>query len=382
MKDILARFEEVAAHPLAYARAFKKDTGKRVIGLFPMHFPGELAHAAGALPIVLQADDEPVTVGQGSVFNFYCGYNRSIVDQAMRGEFAFLDAILFGDHCVQLLGTADIIRDHLPDTPILFNQLISIIDAEWAMEETQGTFRQLWRELEDLTGAEIADEQVRNSIRIFNRNRALIRRIYDMRKAGRISLTGGQMQHIVKSSMIMDKEAHTSLLEDLVAKLESAPPPARAVRVYLSGHLCHAPKLPILDLVEECGGMVVDDDLYTGYRYVAADVPETGSPVDALSNWYLSKNKRIPCPTRADKDRDWEDFLLTQVDEADAQGLIVLMVKFCEPHMYFYPEIKEAFEKRGIPHLLIETEHEEMPMEALKTRMETFLEIARRRVAA
>ncbi|MCB1475762.1 MAG: 2-hydroxyacyl-CoA dehydratase [Rhodobiaceae bacterium] len=382
MKDILAKFEAVAANPLEYARDFKRDSGKRVIGLFPMHFPGELAHAAGALPIVLQADDEPVTIGQGSVFNFYCGYNRSIVDQAMRGEFAFLDAILFGDHCVQLLGTADIIRDHLPDTPILFNQLISIIDAEWAMEETQGTFRQLWRELEDLTGEKISDDQVRHSIGIFNRNRALIRQIYDMRRAGRIALTGSQMQHIVKSSMIMDKETHTALLEELVAKLEAAPPANNAVRVYLSGHLCHAAKLPILDLVEECGGVVVDDDLYTGYRYIAADVEETGSPVDALSRWYLEKNKKIPCPTRADKDLDWEDFLLAQVDKSGAQGLIVLMVKFCEPHMYFYPEIKEAFERRGIPHLMIETEHEEMPMEALKTRMETFLEIAKRRVAA
>jgi len=44
--------------------------------------------------------------------------------------------------------------------------------------------------------------------------------------------------------------------------------------------------------------------------------------------------------------------------------------------MYFYPEIKEAFEAENIPHLLIETEHEQMPIEALKTRVETFLEIA------
>jgi benzoyl-CoA reductase/2-hydroxyglutaryl-CoA dehydratase subunit BcrC/BadD/HgdB len=49
--------------------------------------------------------------------------------------------------------------------------------------------------------------------------------------------------------------------------------------------------------------------------------------------------------------------------------------------MYFYPEIKAAFDAAGIPHLLVETEHEEMPMEALKTRIETFVEIARRRAA-
>ena len=65
-----------------------------------------------------------------------------------------------------------------------------------------------------------------------------------------------------------------------------------------------------------------------------------------------------------------------------ADGMIVLMAKFCEPHMYYYPEVKEAFEKKGVPHLLIETEHEAMAVENLKTRVETFLEIVKRRQAA
>jgi bcr-type benzoyl-CoA reductase subunit C len=381
MEAILSLFEQVAAHPLDYARQWKAETGGRVIGLFPMHFPGELAHAAGALPMVVQADAEPITVGQSSVFNFYCGYNRSVIDQALRGEFEFLDAILFGDHCVQLLGTADIIRAHLPGKPILFNQLCSILDAPWAMEETRRTFRQLQKELETLIGHSIEEADVDASIRLFNRNRALIRQLYDMRREGAPSLTARQMQHVVKSSMVMDKAQHTALLEKLVGGVRATPATERAIRVYLSGHLCHAPKLGLLDLIEDCGAIVVDDDLYAGFRYVHADIDETMPAIEALARWYLDRNHKLPCPTRAVKGVDWEDYLLKAVDRARAQGLIVLLVKFCEPHMYFYPEIKEAFERAGIPHLLIETEHEEMPMEALKTRVETFVEIVKRRVA-
>jgi bcr-type benzoyl-CoA reductase subunit C len=382
MEQVLTRFERAAAQPLAYARGWKETTGRPVVGIFPMHFPGELAHAAGALPIVLQEDEAPVTVGLSSLFNFYCGYNRSIVDQAMRGEFAFLDAIMFGDHCVQLLGTADILREHMPDLPILFNQLCSIIDAEWAMRETQGTFRQLWRELEGLVGQPIAEETVRDSIRLFNRNRGLMRELYDLRRAGRVPLTARQMQHVVKSSMVMDKAEHTALLEELLAQVPQAAPRGDVVRVFLSGHLCHAPKLDVLDLVERCGGVVVDDDLYTGFRFIFADMDEDGSPIDAMANWYLTKNRKVPCPTRAVKSLDWEDYLLKAVGRAGAQGLIILQAKFCEPHMYFYPEIKEAFDREGIPNLLIETEHEEMPLEALKTRVETFMEITKRKAAA
>jgi benzoyl-CoA reductase/2-hydroxyglutaryl-CoA dehydratase subunit BcrC/BadD/HgdB len=50
--------------------------------------------------------------------------------------------------------------------------------------------------------------------------------------------------------------------------------------------------------------------------------------------------------------------------------------------MYYYPEVKEAFERHNVPHLLIETEHEGVALEGLRTRVETFVEIVRRRQAA
>ena len=382
MQNILTKFAQAATRPMDYAKQWKRDTGGRVIGIFPMHFPAELAHAAGALPIVVQEDEEPITIGQSQVFSFYCGYNRSLIDQALRGEFDVLDAILFGDHCVQLLGTADVIRAHLPGKPILFNQLCSILDADWAMEETRATFRQLWLELETLTGTKIDEASVNASIRLFNRNRSLMRRIYDLRRAGETTLSARNMQHIVKSSMVMDKAQHTALLEELVTGLAQAAPKARSVRVFLSGHLCHAPKLSLLDLFEDSGCTVVDDDLYTGYRFIFADIAEAGTAIDGLASWYLTRSQKVPCPTRAVKGLDWEQYLLQAVAQSRAQGLIILMAKFCEPHMFFYPEIKEAFEKNGIPHLLVETEHEGVALESLKTRVDAFVELVGRRSSA
>lgn len=381
--DILNELARVADAPLAYAAEWKAAHGRPVIGSFPMNFPGELAHAAGALPMILQESHEAITVGHGVLFPFYCGYTRSMVDQASKGDFAILDAIMFGDHCVQLLGAADAIRVQLPSTRVIFFQLISSMCDPWTLGRSIESFAHLRDELEDFIGREIDDQDLHDSVALFNRNRQLLRRLYDMRAAGRITLTARQMQSLVKSSMIMDKAAHTERLELLLSLAEANPQaPRNGVRLHLSGHFCQAPKPEILDMIEDCGAIVVGDDLYHGFRYISTDVRETGDPMEALARWYMERNTGVPCPTRVQNDVDWDAFLLKAMERERADGMIVLMAKFCEPHMYYYPEVKEAFEKKGVPHLLIETEHEAMAVESLKTRVETFLEIVKRRQAA
>lgn len=377
---ILESFAAAASDSIGYARDWKAKTGRPVIGSFPMHFPLELAHAAGALPVILQEVDEPITDGEGAVFSFYCGYNRSIADQAIKGRLKFLDAIMFGDHCVQLLGTADIIRWNDPEMPIIFEQPVSSLDMDWAFDETRSVYDMLRKDIEHLLGLKVTDDALRESIALFNRNRRLIRQLYELRIAGKAGLSARQMQHVIKSSMVMDRADHTALLEKLLEwVLENPGKPRNGMPIYLSGHLCQAPKLELLDMIENTGTVVVGDDLYHGYRFISTDVPETGDPVAALARWYLDKNEKVPCPTRADGDADWDKFLLRDVRRTGAEGIVVLVAKFCEPHMYYFPEISETFEKAGIPLLRLETEHDSMPMEAFKTRLETFVEVARRR---
>lgn len=184
--------------------------------------------------------------------------------------------------------------------------------------------------------------------------------------------------------MVMDKTEHNALLRELIASVRGGySRPADKVAIYVSGHLCHAPRPEILDLIEDCGAMIVDDDLYHGYRYVSTDVEEgIGDPVVALARAYLRKNDNVPCPTRIDPDVDWHEWLLGAVDRCDAQGLVVLLAKFCEPHYFAYPRIKDAFERNGVPHLLIETEHEGVPMENVRTKVESFIEMIKVQRAA
>jgi len=375
---IMSVFAQAADNPLDYARKWKADNQRPVVGILPMNFPAELVHAVGALPVILQEDDEPVTVGASRIFNFYCGYNRSLVNQTLSDDFQFMDAIMLGDHCVQILGTADVMRNHMPNVPVLYDQLVSTINAPWAFSESRRVVNFLKERLEETLGCTIGDQEMHKSIKIFNKSRQLMRKLYDLRVSGQLVISSFDVQAIVKSSMIMDREEHTQLLEEFLTEISaSASVPEDKIPLYLSGHMCHAPKPELLKVIEDCGGIIVADDLYTGYRYISTDMDESGDPLDVMTNWYLDRNKKVPCPTRSARQYDWDDFLVNAVKTSGAQGVVILMVKFCEPHLYYYPDIKTKFEQSSIPYLMIETEHESMPVEGLKTRLETFMEVAR-----
>jgi len=193
-----------------------------------------------------------------------------------------------------------------------------------------------------------------------------------------------QLQDIVASAMIMDPAEHAGLLAEALSSAAAGPDPAtaaspgRRVRVHLSGHLCHAPRRELLDAIEDSGAVVVDDDLYHGRRHVSTDVEEGGDPLEAIARWYRQRNVNIPCPTRVQQDADWDSWLLGAVRGSGAEAVIHLVPKFCEPHMLYYPELRKALDAAGVPHLQIETEHEGLPLESLRTRIEALVERARR----
>jgi bcr-type benzoyl-CoA reductase subunit C len=382
-EEIVATLARIAEDPNAYAESWKRAHQRKVIGTFPMNFPAELVHAAGAMPVMVQESRAPITLGRSLIYEFYCGYTRSLTDQAATRQLDVFDAFFFVDHCVALLGAVDAMRFELPDKPIYLAQYTASMDEAWTPAEIRKKVEALRSELEEFCGTTISDDAVTSSIRTFNRNRQLLRRIYDLRRSGLIRITASQMQALVKSSMVMDVEEHTKILTELVEILdmERTDTPT-LIQLHLSGHFCHAPRPELLDIFEECGAVVVDDDLFTGFRYISTDVPETGDPIGALTRWYFDRNTNVPCATRAQKTVDWETYLVRSLEKSGAEGVIVLMAKFCEPHMLYYPELRKELNRCKIPHLLIETEHEGLAVESLRTRVEAFLELIRRSALA
>ena len=375
----LAELAEAARQPRSYIGRWRSaHPGQQVVGVLPMNFPREIASAAGTLPVVVQDDRMPVTDGRSLLPEFYCGYTRNLADQAATGRFEGYDAVFMADHCIQLIGAADVMRAVLPDIPVFFGMLISSMSDTWAPAKTAEMMAEFRAEFGSFTGHPVTDEALRSAIRAHNQDRQLIRRLFDERSSGRASFSPGQLQDIVAASMVMDPVEHYALLADAITQAREAPRDDR-IRVHLSGHLCHAPKRELLDLIEDSGAVVVDDDLFHGRRYVSTDVDESGDPIEAIARWYARRNVNIPCPTRVQQDADWDAYLIGAVRSSGAEAVIHLLPKFCEPHMLYYPELRKGLDAAGIPQLLLETEHEGLPAESVRTRVETLVERTRRR---
>ncbi|WP_028654481.1 2-hydroxyacyl-CoA dehydratase subunit D [Nocardioides sp. J54] len=374
----LEALRAAARDPRSYIRAWRSThPGQKVLGVLPMNFPRELAHAAGVLPVIVPDDQEPVTEGRAFLPEFYCGYTRNLADQAATGRLSDYDALFVADHCIQLLGATDVARELDPARPVFLGQLISSLNEPWAVRKTAEMMSELRSEVERLAGVTIEDTALAASIRAFNRDRALLREVFDARRSGDSAFSPVELQDIVAAAQVMDPDEHRELLAAVLRDREATARDER-IRVHLSGHLCHAPRRELLEVIEEAGAVVVDDDLWTGRRYLQASVPEAIPPMEAIAQWYADRNVAMPCPTRVQHDVDWDEWLLDSVHRSGAEAVIHLMPKFCEPHMLYYPELRRALDTAGVPQLLVETEHEGIPLETFRTRLEALVERAHR----
>jgi benzoyl-CoA reductase/2-hydroxyglutaryl-CoA dehydratase subunit BcrC/BadD/HgdB len=61
--------------------------------------------------------------------------------------------------------------------------------------------------------------------------------------------------------------------------------------------------------------------------------------------------------------------------EAEAHGVVFLYLKFCDPHAFDYPYLKEMLAAAGIPSLLVELEEQTASDGQFRTRCEAFMEM-------
>lgn len=371
--EVLQEFHAVVNAPGEYARKIKQASNKRILGYFCTYTPEEIIHAAGIHPMRLFGTRGGITHADAYMQAYSCSLVRGALEQALSGELSYLDGAVFPHTCDSIQRLSDIWRLNAGFTFHADVVLPVKLDTDSAREYMVDVLRKFRRDLESKLGITIGDEDLKKSISTYNRLRRSIKSIYRLQSASPGILRGEDLYALVKASMVMDRDEAAGKVEGLVRALEGKAVPAGnpgRKRLVLSGGICDHPQ--IYSLIERVGGAVVWDDLCNGSRFFEGEIAEGGDPVSAIAARYT---ERVICPAKHSSLTRRGENLVQIAREHDAAGVIFMLLKFCDPHAFDYPYLKEFLDREGVPSMLLEIE-QELPAEGqLGTRFEAFIEM-------
>jgi benzoyl-CoA reductase subunit C len=374
--DLLRRASD---NPGEYARQWKTRSGGKVIGHFCSYTPQEMISAAGGLSFRILSAGSEISRADAYLQAYSCSLVRSTLEDALAGRLDFLDGTVFPHTCDSIMRLSDIWR---MNTGFAFHADLIMpakLDTPSAAEYMLAVLRKFKTDLQTGLGIEIDTAMLQKAIRTWNRVRRNLARLYALRVQNPRVISGSDLHAVFKAALVMDPDTSADALDALISELPPLMPlvpgpeaevrPA-AKRLVLSGGLCSMPD--IHQVVEASGGHVVWDDFCTSTRYFEGLVDETRDPLQALAQRYL---KRVVCPAKHSGLYDRGNYLIEKVRENQAQGVIFLLLKFCDPHAFDYPYMKAMLDKEGIPSLMVEIEDQIASEGQLRTRCEAFMEM-------
>ncbi len=290
---------------------------------------------------------------------------------ALTNQLDFLEGAVFPHTCDSIQRLSDIWRINTGysfHADIVLPVKLQTESARTYLIEELGSFV---KKIEAFTGRTIGDDSLVEAIKLYNRMRGNLARLYEAKKENPAILPSSALNDCVQAAMFMPVEEHNLLMESLLTDLDNTAGGGHPTRIFLAGNLCVFNE--IYDYIESAGGTVVGDDMCTGSRYFVVNADEKGTkPIEALADRII---RRPICAAKHNPQFDRGAYLKKMVQDSGAQGVIFLMIKFCDPHSFDYPYLKESVDSLKVPHMLLETEMDNPSLGQIKTRIDAFMEM-------
>ncbi len=356
-------------------RRWKEEHRRPVAGYFPVYAPLELIHACGLLPVGLHGAGDQLDIQHADARfgSFICSIVKTSLEMAMTDHLEIFDALLFSSICDSARNLCWVMKRHFPNKYVDFIHLPHNPASSSSTDFLVSEYERLRAELSKLSGHQATDDDMRSAIAMYNRNRSLTRQLYGLRSASPHLLPTSDLYTLVRAGDLMPVEEHSACLESAISMATQGSARARdCIRVVVEGSFCEQPPLQLIRLVEQAGCYVVDDDFVLGPRWFTDDVPITAEPLRELARSYSDRS--VYSSVRHDPRRPRHKELVAKVRRSQAQAVIMLIAKFCEPAYFDYVLYKRELEAAGIPHLLVEFEEKMFTFERLQNEIETFVE--------
>ncbi|HEX9675544.1 MAG TPA: 2-hydroxyacyl-CoA dehydratase [Anaerolineales bacterium] len=347
-----------------------REAGGKVIGHFQVYFPEEIVHAAGALPLKIRGAQVEAQQAESRFGSYLCSILKTSLELAL-SERVELDMFVTHPICDAARNLAAVWGRNFPyRCQILY--LPQNANSRFAARYLRDEYERLQQEVEAITGVHTDDEMLRSSIQVFNRNRKLIRRLYQIKREQPWLVSTDEAYVLMALAGMLPREQHNRLLESAIQQIETREAkPQDKIRVVFEGGFCEQPPLDFLRVVSQ-SCYVVDDDLMIGLRWLLEDVPTEGDPLMNLAEAYLEKSSYSP--VQHDLRKPKEQMLLQRIRGSGAEAAIIAAAKMCEPGLDEQVAYAKALDEAGIPYFVNEFEEKMTSFDQIQIQLETFVE--------
>jgi len=367
-----------------YLNRFQRATdlhhaGMKVIGYFCCFVPDEIITALDMVPFRIQGSQtDPIDEADALLEPMACPFARSCFNMALKGRYDFLDGFVAPHSCDTIEKMYAIWHANKPSP---FNHFLNVPHMMGPSSDSFYKKELLYfvKRLEEYSGRKLETAKLRDAIKLYNKRRALLRELYELRRENPPRISGTEITKLLVAGMGIPAAKHIELISGLLDDVKKRPA-AQAdglPRIFLWGN--EIDDIAFIQLVEECGAHVVMDDLCTGTRFFWEDVPETEDPFDGLVQRYLCTHcPRSLKPQAGNRIEDLASrfsHIRQFVSGWNAGGAIFYIVRYCDTCELEGPDLKEYLTGLQLPVLMIEDDYSTSTIGQLRTRIQAFLEM-------
>ena len=370
LADVLMLCRELVEDPDFPTVKRWRETGGKVVGHFQVYFPEEIAHAAGMLPLKMRGAPIEARRAEARFGSYLCSILKTSLELALSDRVK-LDMFVSHPICDAARNLAAVWgRNFSYPCQILY--LPQNANSKHSAQYLGDEYGRLKRDIEVIAGRAVSDDDLRNSIQVFNENRRLLRRLYAIKRERPWLLAADEAYVLMSVGGMIPREEHNELLKAAIPQIEARTArPQDRIRVVFEGGFCEQPPLDLLRAIGlSC--YVVDDDLLIGLRWITDDVPAVGDPLLNLAEAYLEKSSYSP--VQHDLRKPKEKMLLKRMKESGASAAIITAAKMCEPGLDEQVAYAKALDEAGIPYFVSEFEESMTSFDHLQIQLETFVE--------
>jgi bcr-type benzoyl-CoA reductase subunit C len=370
IEELLGQFSKIVSNPKNRLDNYKAK-GKKVIGCMPVYCPEELVYAADMVPFGIWGAEIEVSQAKKYFPAFICSILQTSLEMGLRGDLDQLSAVMIPVLCDSLKCMGQNWKQGVKNVefiPVIHPQNRKM---EAGVEFLMTQYNKIKTRLEEISGNEITDGKLQAAIDAYNEHRSVMREFSDIAAQYPHLITPAQRSAVIKSGYFMEKLEHTKLVKELNEACREQPQKEwKGLKVVTTGIIADSPS--ILKILEEYNMAIVDDEIAQESRQYRTDTPDCKNPIEALARQFSAMDG---CSVLYDQEKKRADLIVEKVKKHSADGVVVLMTKFCDPEEYDYPIIKRLLDDNDIPSIIIEVDQQMRNYEQARTAIQTFADV-------